>query len=375
MPRPGKESDVRVILSCAGTGGHIYPAIAIADRIREAEPDSEIIFIGTKNGMENEIVSKAGYTIYGINASAFYRRDILKNVKTLFDILRGSAQASGIIADFRPDAVIGTGGYVTGPVLRAAAKKGIDCYIHEQNAVVGLANLLLEQYTKKVFISFEKSRVMLRRPSAAILSGNPVRKEFFTSDPSECRKALGIEDGDFVVLAFGGSLGADVLNKAVLKLAELMPEEGFRLYFVSGKRYHDEISEKLSAAPPRKNLTLLPYADNMPQLMLASDLVISRAGAIALSEIAASGKPSVLIPSPNVTNNHQYFNAEAVKEAGAAVMLQESSFGPDFRELANAVLSLYGDRAFLASMAEASAALGIKDAANIIYENIKNKNG
>ena len=361
---------MKVIMSCAGTGGHIYPAIAIADKIKANNPDAEIIFIGTRHGMENTLVPKAGYEVKGINASGFNRKNLLKNFKTVADIISGSAQAKKIIKDFGPDMVIGTGGYVTGVVVKNAAKAGIPCFIHEQNAVLGMANKLLEKYARKVFISFEESRNALQFPEKAVMTGNPIRKEFLELDPEACRKAQ-VPGGETFVLAFGGSLGAEVLNKSVIKLIDEMPEEGTKLCFVTGKRYYDEISAQLKDKPGMKNVTLLPYADNMPELILASDLVISRAGAIAVSEITASGRASVLIPSPNVTNNHQYHNAKAIADAGAAVLLEEKDMGSEYGELAAVVLDLVKDGDRRRTMAECAKQIGRSNAADVIYENLK----
>lgn len=361
---------MKVVMSCAGTGGHIYPAIAIADKIKAENPDAEIIFIGTKHGMENTLVPKAGYEVKGINASGFDRKNLLKNFKTVADIISGSAQAKRIIKDFAPDVVIGTGGYVTGVVIKNAAKAGIPCFIHEQNAVLGMANKLLEKYAKKVFISFEESRSALQFPEKAVMTGNPIRKEFLQLEPAACRKAL-VPGGETFVLAFGGSLGAEVLNKSVIKLIDELPEEGVKLYFVTGKRYYDEISAQLKDKAGMKNVTLVPYADNMPELILASDLVISRAGAIAVSEITASGRASVLIPSPNVTNNHQYHNAKAIADAGAAVLLEEKDMSAGFGELAQIVLDLAKDPEKRRAMEKCAGAVGRSNAVDIIYENLK----
>ena len=361
---------MRVIMSCAGTGGHIYPAIAIADKIKREDPSSEIIFIGTKKGMENRLVPAAGYEVKGIAASGFNRKNPLKNFRTVADILQGSREASAIMEEFRPDMVIGTGGYVTGIVIRMAHKKGIPCYIHEQNAIPGMANKMLEKYARKVFISFEDSRKYLKEPEKAVLTGNPIRNDFLRLDRESCRKELGVGDGDLAVLAFGGSLGAEILNKAVIRLSENMPD-GLKLFFVTGKRYYDDIASSMGSRADGGRIVLIPYADNMPQLILASDLVISRAGAIAVSEITACGKPSVLIPSPNVTNNHQYHNAKAIADAGAAVLLEEKEFGADYSELADAVNALAADSARMAEMSECARRAGRTDAVDLIYGNLK----
>ena len=362
---------MRYIMTCGGTGGHIYPAIAIADRIRQSEPDAEILFIGTKKGMENRIVPAAGYEIKGIDASGIDRKHLLSNFKTMQDLLRGGQQADSIIREFAPDMVIGTGGYVTGAVVMHAHGLKIKTYVHEQNAIPGVANRLLEGMVNRVFISFEASRSHFRHPEKCILTGNPIRSDFRTLDRAACRSEFGLAD-ETAILIFGGSLGAKVLNDATLHLVDEAAGKKLKLFFVTGRRYYDEIKayyDELGGVP--ENLVLMDYADNMPHLMTAADIVVSRAGAIAVSEITACGKPSVLVPSPNVTNNHQYHNAKAIADSGAAVMIEEKYINNDVGVLAEEVLRLCGDPALLASMHEACGRIAKINAADVIYEQIK----
>ena len=365
---------MRVVMSCGGTGGHIYPAIAIADKIREKHPDAEIMFIGTKKGMENTLVPAAGYEIKGIDARGFDRKHLMENFKTVHTFLQGSNEVYGMLKRFKPDIVIGTGGYVTGPVLSMAHRQGIKCFIHEQNALPGVANKFLSGFAEKVFTSFDGTQNSFRHPDRVTVTGNPIRSGFLTKDRQECRDALGIADNEKMVLLFGGSLGAEVLNREALGLIKQLAKENssrIRLFFISGRRHYDEIKEKLDAMVGiPKFLTFLPYADNMPELMCASDLVISRAGAIAVSEIAACGRPSILVPSPNVTDNHQFFNAKAVADQGAAVLLEEMYLEEGMDVLAEEVLKLAADDEKLAAMAERSAATARTDAADVIYENL-----
>lgn len=364
---------MKAVLSCAGTGGHIYPAIAIADKIRRMEPYSRILFIGTKKGMENRLVPGAGFEIKGIDASGFNRRNLLKNFKTAADLVRGGREAEKILKSFGPDVVIGTGGYVTGTVVRKASKLGIPCFIHEQNVVPGMANKMLEKYVQKVFISFEDSRDHFQEKDKLVFSGNPIRKEFLIEDAADARRQLSLEDGDFAILITGGSLGAEVPNMASLELIRRLcgDRKGAKVFFVTGKRYYEEIKGKVDAVEGAEGFVrVIDYADNMPVLMSAADLIVSRAGAIALSEITASGKPSVLIPSPNVTNNHQYYNAKALADTGAAVLIEESSLQDGYGSFTDAVMRLLSSPESLSRMAEKSAELGRTDAVDIIYKNI-----
>ena len=365
---------MKAILSCAGTGGHIYPAIAIADQIRRMEPDADILFIGTKHGMENRLVPNAGYAIRGIDASGFNRKNMLKNFKTALDLALGSQETTAILKEFRPDVVIGTGGYVTGTVVRKAAKMGIPCYIHEQNVVPGMANKLLEKYVQKVFISFEGSRDHFQDKDKLVLSGNPIRRDFLSVDVEGAREKLGLSHDDFMILITGGSLGAEVPNMASLELIRQLAQDpkGAKIFFVTGKRYYDEIAAEVGKiAGAEKFVKVIDYADNMPDLMSAADLIVSRAGAIALSEITASGKPSVLIPSPNVTNNHQYYNAKSLADAGAAILIEETQLQDSYQPFVDAVKKLIADREGLHRMVMASAQLGRTDAVDIIYKSIK----
>lgn len=359
---------MKVILACGGTGGHIYPAIAIADKIKRKNPNAEILFIGTERGMERTLIPENGYAFEWISASGFNRKNIFKNAKTVSDMLKGAKQANGLIKAFRPDFVVGTGGYVTGPVLKEAYRLGIPVYIQEQNAVPGVANKMLERYARKVFISFPDSAKYFKDKGKLVLSGNPVRKAFSTAPIMDSRNMLGISEKEFMVLVFGGSLGADVLNREALKMIRALQSEKLKVFFVTGRRYYENVSAELRTMGDVSFVTLIPYADNMPVLLNAADLVISRAGAIALSEITACGKPSVLVPSPNVTNNHQYYNARALESVGAAILLQEEDFSKDESRLAYVVLKLKNNREKLNAMAEASSRAGRIDAVDIIYD-------
>ncbi len=360
---------MKYVLSCGGTGGHIYPAIAIADKIREKDPDAQILFIGTKKGMENRLVPAAGYEIKGIEARGFDRKNFLNNIKTVKTYIEGNQEVYRILKKYAPDIAIGTGGYVTGSVIAVAHMLGIKTYIHEQNAVPGMANKFLSGFVDKVFTSFKGTQKAFRRPSRVVLTGNPIRSGFTALNRTACREALGLEESDKMILVFGGSLGAQVLNRETLGLAKKMKGKDIKLFFVTGKRYYGEIEEALEGKTI-PGLTLIAYADNMPELMCAADLVVSRAGAIAVSEITACGKPSVLVPSPNVTNNHQYWNAKAIADAGAAVMVEEKDLPEGKNVLAGIVLDLAADEDRLADMAKKAKKTGRTDAAEVIYSKL-----
>ncbi|HPO04088.1 MAG TPA: undecaprenyldiphospho-muramoylpentapeptide beta-N-acetylglucosaminyltransferase [Bacillota bacterium] len=362
---------MKVIMTGGGTGGHIYPAIAIADKIRRKNPDASILFIGTKKGMESNLIPESGYEIRFINARGFDRRNPLKNIATVRDFLRGNAQAGKILNDFKPDIVIGTGGYVCAPIIRAAGKRGIPAYIHEQNAYPGLANRMLEKYAKKVFISFPESEKYFKEKDKLILTGNPIRKEFVVSSVIDYRKKLGIGDSEFLILSFAGSRGAERLNDVVLDLADMIQNiPGARLVHITGNVRFEGFCERLKEKGITNGIkiNILPYADSIHEYMFASDLVISRSGAITAAELTACGKPSILIPSPNVTANHQYFNARAIADKGGAVLIEEKDLTSE--KLITAVMRLVNNREALNAMAKASASLGRTDGADAIYDEL-----
>jgi len=367
---------MNVIITCGGTGGHIYPGIAIADKIKKENPDANILFIGTKTGMENQLVPSAGYEIAGIDARGFDRKHLLNNFKTIKDVLLGSSEVTTIINEFKPDIAIGTGGYVTGPVLLQAKKHGIPCYVHEQNALPGIANKMISSFADKVFISFEGTEEYFKHPDRAVLSGNPVRAEFASLEKLQCRAELNLNQDDRIVLIFGGSLGAQVINTEAIQLIQRIEEQNrkIKVFFVTGNRYYDEIKEIIDEdndGMVPNHVTLLAYAYNMPQLMAASDIVVCRSGAIAVSEVAALGKPSVLIPSPNVTANHQFYNAKALADKGAAVLLEEKDLLSEEKDLSEEIFHLIDNPDEMRIMSEAAKAMGTTAAVDVIYNNLK----
>ncbi|MGI6751335.1 MAG: undecaprenyldiphospho-muramoylpentapeptide beta-N-acetylglucosaminyltransferase [Anaerovoracaceae bacterium] len=362
---------MRVIMTGGGTGGHIYPAIAIADKIKRKNPHAQILFLGTQRGMEKDLVPKGGYDIKFITVSGFNRKNLLKNFKTLKDLLKGSREARNILKEFMPDVVIGTGGYVCGPVVREAYKMGIPTFIHEQNAIPGMTNKMLEPYVHKIFLSFEEASRFFKDKNKLVVTGNPLRKGFLITSIQDNRVKLGIEPNEFVILCFGGSRGAERINSVVSEAVKtLIKVDGLRIYFITGRVYYDRIVSSINndGLDGGGRLTILPYADNIQEYLSASDLVISRAGALTVSEITACGKASILIPSPNVTGNHQYYNGKVLEDKGAAVIVLEKDLSAE--KLTDLVLKLKNNREGINSMSAASASLGRVDAVDVIYENL-----
>ncbi|MEI8216710.1 MAG: undecaprenyldiphospho-muramoylpentapeptide beta-N-acetylglucosaminyltransferase [Eubacteriales bacterium] len=363
---------MRILMTGGGTGGHIYPALTIADKIKRKNPGAEFLFVGTMRGMEKDIVPQNGYKIEFIDVSGFDRKNLLKNFKTLTNLFRGIKQAKEIIGRFKPDMVIGTGGYVCGPVVRAAYKLGIKTYIHEQNALPGMTNKMLEKFSNKVFISFEESRKYFKNGGKLILSGNPIRKEFLMQNNMENRKNLQISEGDFAVLCFSGSQGSQTINTSILEAIEkLASEEKIKLFFITGNGYYDQVCQTLKEKNlwESESIKVLPYTHELYKYMSAADVVISRAGALTVSEITACGKASILIPSPYVANNHQYYNAKILADASCSILLEEKEL-VGFK-LYDTIMRLKNNKELVNRMSTISAKLGKLDAVEIIYENIE----
>ena len=366
---------MKILLAGGGTAGHINPALAIAGYIREKRPDTEFLFIGNKGGMEQRLVPQAGFEIKSIVISGFKRsfspKNMLENVKTVKRTFSSSAAAKKIISEFKPDICIGTGGYVSGPVIRTAAKMGIPCIIHEQNAFPGVTNKMLAKSVRKVMLAVPDAKKYFEKADF-VITGNPVRGEILTADKEKSRQELGL-DSRPVILSFGGSLGARKINEAVADLVARSGQDGryqhIHAYGSYGEWFPSLVKEKGTDIEQCDNLDIRPYIDNMPTCMAAADLVICRAGAITLSEIQAMGKPAILIPSPNVAENHQYHNAMALVNKGAAEIIEES-------ELSGELLMKKADKMLidpqnLAKISENSRKMAIVDANERIYSVVK----
>lgn len=362
---------MKIIMTGGGTGGHIYPAVAIADEIKRHDNNAEILFVGAEIGMEKDIVPKCGYPIELIQADGFNRKNLLSNIEVVKKLKKGSERATEILKDFKPDAVIGTGGYASAPIARAAQKMGISTYIHEQNAFPGMSNKMQEKKAKKVFLGFEEASEFFKHPEKHVVCGNPVREEFITADREKSRSALGFKDDDFVLLAFGGSQGAGRINKAMMSVIEAFNGvENFRICLGTGSYYYDAILEEFSdkGIELKDNIAVMEYIDDMPKYLAAADLMIGRSGALSVAEVTVCGVPAIFIPSPNVTGNHQYFNARAVEEKGGAIIIEEKDL--ENEKLVSVIQHLKNDTEALKDMAKKSAGCALPDAAKIIYDNV-----
>ena len=361
---------MKVLLSGGGTGGHVYPAIAIANRIKEQHPEAEIIFVGTEKGIESEIVPKYGYELKTVTVQGFKRKIDFDNVKRVFKLFKGLEQSRKVVKKFKPDVVIGTGGYVSGPVLFNAAMSKIPTVVHEQNSFPGVTNKILSKVVTRVLTSFEDSH--LRFPVGSrdklVLTGNPVRKEILVARKNVARKNLGISEEKKMVLCYGGSGGSEDINKAMRVVIENMVKEDIAFIFATGKYYYEDFIKSIDNLNLKPYQKVVPYLEDMANALAASDLVIGSAGAISLAEITALGKPSIIIPKAYTAENHQEYNAKSIESRGAGIAILEKDLTPE--KLNEAVFKLLGDRELLIDMSNASKEIGKPEAIDLIYDEI-----
>lgn len=361
---------MKVLLSGGGTGGHVYPAIAIANKIKEENPECEILFVGTEKGIESEIVPKYGYELKTVTVQGFRRKIDFENVKRVFKLCKGLEQSRRIVKKFKPDIVIGTGGYVSGPVLFNAALNKTVTIVHEQNSFPGVTNKILSKVVTRVLTSFEDSHQRFPEESRSklVLTGNPVRKEILQARKSTSRRKLGISEDKKMVLCYGGSGGSEEINSAMKFVIENMVKEDVAFIFATGKLYYDEFIESLGEISLKPYQRVVPYLDNMADGLCASDIVIGSAGAISLAEITALGKPSIIIPKAYTAENHQEYNAKSIESQGGGIAILEKDLTPE--RLNEAVFKLLGNRELLIDMSNASKAIGKPQAIDLIYDEI-----
>ncbi len=363
---------MRIIFAGGGTAGHINPALAIAGYVREHQPDAEILYIGAKGGMEERLVPQAGFEFRSVKIQGFYRSmspsAIKHNIVTVKRAFSASSEAKKIIQEFKPDICIGTGGYVSGPVLRAADKLGIPTIIHEQNAYPGVTNKMLSKHAARVMLAMPDARAHFKGECDFVDTGNPVRGDILRQNKADARKQLGLDERP-VILSFGGSLGAQKINEALADIIARSAKDGkyqhIHAYGQYGKWFPDLLKEKGADLEKADNLDIREYINDMPVCLAAADVVVARAGAITLSEIEVTGKPSVLIPSPNVAENHQYHNAMSLVKNNAAVMIEEKDLTPE--KLTEEIDRLASDPARLAEYSANATKMAVSDASKRIY--------
>lgn len=365
-PATSAMSNPRVLIAAGETGGHVYPAIAIADAIREIDRDAKILFVGTKDHMEWDAVPKAGYDIKSIWISGFHRRLTLKNMLFPVKLMSSLVQSLGIVSDFNPQVVIACGGYASGPVGWVAAKKQIPLILQEQNSFPGVTTRLLAKHAAKIFTAFKDADHHLPEGKTEI-AGNPTRKTLREADREQAYKEFDFTEEKQTLLVLGGSGGAKTINDAMAVHIEYLHNRlKLQIIWQCGSRYYDELHTTLQT-DQYKNLRLADFLYNMPEAYAVADLVVSRAGALSCSELALTGKPSILIPSPNVAGDHQTKNARSMVDEGAAELLKDEEAED---KLSQMVEKLINDRQKLQEMQQAALKLARPDASKVIAKEI-----
>lgn len=369
---------MRVLITGGGTGGHVNPALAIANTIKQNDHDAVIAYVGTKRGIENKLVPKSGYPMYYVDVKGIKRSLSPSNIKAAYLALTSPIKAKKIIREFKPDIVVGTGGYVSWPVVKAASQMGIPTALHESNAIAGVAVKMLQKSVDRIYLNFEKTGESLSCDRAKLMKvGNPILGGFSSMTREEARKKLGIPDKyKYVILSYAGSMGAEKVNDAVLCLMREFTSKHPEVYHI-----HATGSIELELCTSQfkemgldkcENIELCEYIYDMPVRMAAADITINRAGAMTISELAATGKCSIFIPSPNVAENHQYKNAKVLSDAGAAALFEEKELTDGAKPLIEEVEKLLSDEGdeLRAERSEKIRQFAVSDANKLIYNDL-----
>lgn len=357
---------MRYLITGGGTGGHIYPALSIARALQELDAGAELLYVGTATGREASVVPRSGVPFAVIASGGVINLGLVQKLRGGLRAAKGVLEALGHIRRFRPDVVVGTGGFVSGPVLAAARLARVPIVIQEQNAFPGVTNRLAARWAEAVFVPYEEARAHFPARARLVRAGNPVRPEIAAADREAARAALGIGADERVLVIMGGSGGARDFNRAAVEAVLRLAVDGLRVVHITGERYFDQVKAQYGDRAPL--VTLLPYAHNMPEVYAAADAGLFRAGALTLAEIQVRRLPSVLVPSPNVTHNHQEWNARTLERRGAALVLREAGLTAD--DLAAALTSVLTDSALAERMRTALAELADPDAGRTIAQRI-----
>ena len=355
---------MNIVVSGGGTGGHIYPALALIREIKKENNDAKFLYIGTEKGLESKLVTMENIPFKSIHITGFKRKISLENMKTIMRFIKGVGESKKMLKEFGADVVIGTGGYVCGPVVYAAAKLGIPTIIHEQNSVPGLTNKFLSRYVDRIAVCFEDARAYFP-DQKVVLTGNPRASEVLNQDGIKGRLSVGLSLTEPVVLIVGGSRGARPINDAVLQSLSQLGEKPYQVLYVTGDVHFDKVKKEVEKMGNPKNVVIKPFVHNMPEVLAGTDLTVARAGATTLAELTSLGIPSILIPSPYVTNNHQEKNARALSDHHAAKLLLESDLNG--QKLVSEIDRILMNEQTLTDMKTAAKKLGIPDAADRLY--------
>ncbi|OMP68521.1 undecaprenyldiphospho-muramoylpentapeptide beta-N-acetylglucosaminyltransferase [Domibacillus epiphyticus] len=355
---------MKIVVSGGGTGGHIYPALALIRMIKLKHPETSFLYIGTEKGLESKLVTREGIPFRSIDITGFRRAVSIENVKTIMRFLKGVNECKKMLKEFKPDVVIGTGGYVCGPVVYAASKMGIPSIVHEQNSVPGLTNKFLSKHVNRIAVCFEEAKEYFPAEKT-VLTGNPRASEVIEANGLGVIEEFGLSSKKKTVLIFGGSRGAKPINDAVTAALQDFANREYQVIYVTGDVHFNKVSDILEKVGKPANVSVVPFIHNMPEVLAASDLVVARAGATTLAELTALGIPSILVPSPYVTNNHQEKNARTLTDRGAAIMLLEKDLSSD--SLVRELDSILTNDSLLIKMKTEAERLGIRDAASRLY--------
>ena len=366
---------MKVIIAAAGTAGHINPGLAIANKIKEEDKNSKVIFIGTTRGLENDLVPRAGYELKTINAYGLSKKISIETIKNTIKTLKGFKEAEKIIKEFKPDIVIGTGGYICGAVITAAKKYKIPTLLHESNAFPGKAIKFLAPKTDTILVSFKDAKPKIKKAKNVVVTGTPVKikkKEYALKEKEKIIKNIGITVEKPIVLIFGGSQGAQKINESIIEIIINKLNKNYQIIWATGPKQYDLIKENLENNNINinniKNIKILPYIYNMEEIMNNVDLIVARSGAMTITEISNLAKPSILVPLPNVSNNHQLYNAKVLEKIGAAkIILNDELTG---EKLNKEILKIVDNKDTLLNMGKNAFKASVSDVENKIYEQI-----
>lgn len=366
---------MRAIIAAAGTGGHINPGIAIANKIKEKEPNSEIIFVGTGRGLEKDLVPRAGYELKTIDAYGLSKKISIENIKKMIKTLKGFGEAKKILKEIHPDIVIGTGGYICGATISAAHHLKIPTLLHESNAFPGKAVKMLAKKTDMVLVSFEDAIERIKHAKKIVYTGTPVKikkRNYTEEQTAEIVKKVGLNHQMPIALVFGGSQGARRINQAIMDIIKLGLNEKYQMIWATGPKQYDIVKEELENHHKNinyiKNMKILPYIYNMEEIMNVVDVIVARSGAMTITEIAKLGKPSILVPLPNVSHNHQLYNAKVLKNVGAADIILDNELTGE--KLNTNIEKIILDKEKCKSMGEKALTVATDDVENKIYTQI-----
>lgn len=367
---------MKVIIAAAGTGGHINPGIAIANKIKEEEKDSEIIFIGTTRGLENDLVPRAGYELKTIEAYGLSKKISIDNIKKMYKTYKGLGQAEKIVKDFKPDIVIGTGGYICGAVITAAHKNKIPTLLHESNAFPGKAVKMLSKKVDTILVSFDEAKDKIKNCKNIVCTGTPVKitkKDYSINDRNKIIFDIDLDSSKPIVLVYGGSQGAQKINEAIFELLEKKLNTNYQIIWATGPKQYDifkaKMEDKGMNINKQKNAKIMPYIYNMEEIMNISDLIVARSGAMTITEISNLGKPSILVPLPNVSNNHQMYNAKVLEKVNAAKIIENEKINGDI--LNKNIEEIVLDKKVAEQMGNNASKVSVKDTKQKIYNEIR----